>query len=64
MELSFEAKWLHLRRQFEEDAAALACLAETTTAEPRASLLHGKAAYAVTALRLMDEADRAGGPRA
>jgi hypothetical protein len=62
MDLSYEARWLNLRRQLAEDAATLAALAEGTADSSKALNLHGKAAYAVTALRHMDELDRVTGP--
>ena len=62
MDLSHESQLIELRRRFTDDAAHLAGVAEGTADQRRADILHGKAAYAVTALRYMDELERVDGP--
>ena len=59
---SYEDRWNWLRDQLTEDHAAATDLADATADAHAATILRGKAAYAVTALRYMDELDRANGP--
>ena len=62
MDLSYEAQLIELRRRFTADALTAAERADATADAHAATILRGKAAYAVTALRYMDELDRANGP--